>query len=591
MEHRGVKNIIRNKKTIMFLVAFLILACGFFVPDLVAHAVEIKGNVAGDGNKGLAYYLVGKPLEGVQACMILITTIAASLFGTVIDPSVVSGDSGILNKQAIKNIWIMVRDILNMFFILVLLFSAFCTIFQVEKWNLRKVWLSILINALLVNFSYPIARFFIDISNVAMYYFVNNMFTFSTGSLSVNGSRIMANFGSASQLSGILTPGDFAAQPIAYELMIIIFTFIFGMTLLTAAVLFVVRLVALAILIMFSPIGFVANIFPETSEYASKWWKNLFSYSFFAPIMIFMMSVALQVSRAIGDENSQTFLANANVNADANVAKFIAHAAFFSIPIIILWMSMGIAKSSSMTGAETAVSKATEWGKNLRKFGYTWAIKKPIMATGIPGGAKQRYDKFIGGFTASQKQREAKWADRFGVKGSEITDIKNRAAAYKKDNISSEVLKSKLASGDMAAGLTLAEAGKVGADDYANIQKLAKSPDIAKHINRTVEKKNIDAVIKYRVNEEVINKGLSGMDKQKAENKIAIEEFDKLNADSWKSQENLGNMFDGSKLENKVFIRNGHESFNKMTTQARADVGKGLSGKIAKDLKDRKFEI
>jgi len=148
-----------------------------------------------------------------------------------------------------------VRDLLNMTFILILLFAAFCTIFQVDKWNLKKVWLNILINALLVNFSFPIARFFIDISNVAFYYFVQHLFSQTTGS--VTGSSIMAGFGAASNISKLLAPNGYGTDPIAYQIAIIVVLFIMGMTLLIVAALFVVRLVALTMLVMFSPVGFV----------------------------------------------------------------------------------------------------------------------------------------------------------------------------------------------------------------------------------------------------------------------------------------------------------------------------------------------
>jgi hypothetical protein len=360
---RVVKNAVKSRKTRTFLASLFLVCILALINTQIAHASVVLDFIKDT--------VIGNLLLGVQNLMILIVSIAATLFGSVINPANISGTGGILNAMAIKNIWIMVRDVLNMFFILILLFSAFCTIFQVEKWNLKKVWLGILINALLVNFSFPIARLFIDISNVAMYYFVNHLFA-SSGTTIVNGSSIMASFGSASQLSNLLTPGDFAKQPIMYELAIIIFTFIFGITLLICAILFTIRIVVLAMLIMFSPIGFIGYIFPSTSSYADNWWKQLFSYSFFGPIMIFMMSLAIQVSQAIGEGNSKNFFANASMNSDAAQANFIAKAAFFSIPIIILWIGMGVAKSMGIAGADIVVGKAQQFAQ--------WAGRAPFRA-------------------------------------------------------------------------------------------------------------------------------------------------------------------------------------------------------------------
>lgn len=372
------KNMGKRKKAVL---VFLVLVCVLLAPTSFVSA------------GWFADVTIGNAMYGVMVLMSWLVSIAATIFGTVIDPQFVSGDQGILNKQAIKDIWIMVRDTLNMFFILVLLFAAFCTIFQVEKWNLKKVWWIVLIMALLVNFSYSIARFVIDISNVAFYYLVNNMFTSSGG---VTGEKMMADFSATTMFQGMLEHESFTEQPLASELAIIIFLFILGVTLMVVAILFVVRLAALAMLIMFSPIGFVGYIFPETRKYATDWWNQLLSYSFFAPVMIFMVAVAIQVSRAVGTDNKASFTGHAINNvSDTGDTALIASAAFFSIPIIILWFGMGIAKKMSIAGAAMVTDKAQGWSKDLGK----WMMAAPYRAakwgvnqTGIPEGMKKGWE-------------------------------------------------------------------------------------------------------------------------------------------------------------------------------------------------------
>lgn len=389
----------RGKKT-KAIVLVLFLACLFLVTVSATHAQNAVPGIEDKAASILAenkdnYFVMGARviLTQIQALMSKLFGIAATLFAVVIAPENISGDNGILNKQAVKDVWIMVRDTLNMFFILVLLFSAFCTIFQVEKWNLKKVWLSILINALLVNFSFPIARIIIDISNVAMYYFVNHMFT-STGT--VTGSSIMASFGSATNLGSILAPPNFAGNEITSSIATIIFMFILGMTLLIIAVLFTIRLLALTLIIMFSPIGFVGFIFPATADFANKWWKQLFSYSFFAPIMIFGMAVALKVAEQINAENAASFTANAYINTTPPTdANWIAKTAFFAIPIVILWVVMGVAKSMGIAGADKVVETGKKWGKSLAMLpakGIWGATKWGANATGVPGGVKKGWE-------------------------------------------------------------------------------------------------------------------------------------------------------------------------------------------------------
>lgn len=318
--------------------------------------------------------------------------IAATLFAWVVDPANISGQNGMLNKQAVKDVWIMARDLLNMSFILVLLFAAFGTIFQMDKWNIKKVWLNILINALLVNFSYPIARIIIDISNVAFYYLLNNLFS-PNGTTAVSGSSIFAGFGNSSSLGQLLMPQGYSNYDVAYLIASIVAVFILGMTLMVIAGLFVVRLIALTMLIMFSPIGFVGYAIPSMSGYADKWWKNLLNYSFFAPIMIFVMAIALRVMEAMRNENFQSMLSNANANSPGDQANWIANAAFYVIPIIILWTGIGIAKTSGIAGASAVTGTVTKWGKKIANI--PWAgTKMGWNATGIPGGFKQTKDYY-----------------------------------------------------------------------------------------------------------------------------------------------------------------------------------------------------
>lgn len=331
-------------------------------------------------------------LFGVFNAVGWLFAIAATLFSWAVDPSNISGNNGMLNKQAVKDVWIMVRDLLNMSFILVLLFSAFGTIFRMDKWNIKKVWLNILINALLVNFSYPIARIVIDISNVAFYYLLNNLFVSSSGG-TVSGSGIMAGFGDFSKLSNLLMPGNFTQYEIAYIIASIIFVFILGMTLLIIAALFIVRLVALTMLVMFSPIGFVGYAIPSMGGYADKWWKNLMNYSFFAPIMIFVMAISLHIMEAMANENYRSMVSKASPNAPQAMVEWIASAAFYIIPIIILWSGIGVAKSSGVEFSDKVVGKVKGWGKKVADTtwsGAKWTAYGNPIGRGIKEGFKEK---------------------------------------------------------------------------------------------------------------------------------------------------------------------------------------------------------
>ncbi|HEX8974274.1 MAG TPA: hypothetical protein VF817_02180 [Patescibacteria group bacterium] len=388
--------------------------------------------------------------------------IAATLFTWVVDAKNISGDGGVLNYQAIQDIWIMVRDTLNMVFILVLLFAAFCTVFQIDSWNLKKVWLSVLINALLVNFSFPIARFFIDVSNVMMYYFLGHLFS---GAGIQTGSGILASLSNNTKISTLLIPDGYATAPWTYLIAAAVFTFILAVTLLVLAAMFVIRLVALAMIVMFSPIGFVSYIFPDTKSYGKKWWNNLFKYSFFGPIMVFIMAVALKMMEAMGDQSFNNFAAAATQNVPGNGgavnANWIAAAAFYTIPIMILWMGMGISKSMGIEGAGFVVGQGQKFAKWAGSIPWR-GTKMAWHATGIPGGVKQA-------------------KDYYGKRGVKLPFFKNRHFGSDQTEGTNAWVAEKLGVRNAMDNNTLKKIGEAAKD--LNVEDMTKD-----QLNRIVEK-------------------------------------------------------------------------------------------------------
>lgn len=321
-------------------------------------------------------------------------SIAASIFVWIVDVNVFKS---IVNGPNIYPVWQNVRDVLNIAFILVLLYSAFCTILQIEKYSYKKLLLNLVIMALLVNFSFPITRFIIDVANSLMYTLIQVL-------LGDPGSKF-GLLASDSQIGTIINQpvnGSSATMLLAS----IVFVFIMAITLLAIAILFLIRMVVLVILIIFSPLAFVATILPDASGYSSKWWDNLFKYSFFGPIMVFMLYVATALLAASKSTGSVLVAAASKQGTDPSL---LASMAYFSVPIVVLWLGMGVAQSMSIAGAATVMGGAQKFIKGAgKKFSGYNAIKK-------------QYDAFAG---ARKKREEAKAKNRFGGK---VGDFANKA--------------------------------------------------------------------------------------------------------------------------------------------------------------------
>jgi hypothetical protein len=340
---------------------------------------------------------------------------ASVLFTFVVD---VKNVDFFMNNDAVKAIWYTVRDFLNMFFILVLLFASFCTIFQYSKWNLKSIWLSVLINALLVNFSFAIARFLIDISNVIMYYMLNNYF----GALTNNGAGgIFASITGQTGIVKLLVPGPLSGYEVSYLIAATVFVFILAMTFLVMAVLFLIRLVSLTVIVMFAPVGFVGNIAPPLKKFADQWWSALFNNAFYGPAQVFFLMVAMKIMTEMskrGLADMSKIAAGNTTNPDSG--SFIASMAFFLIPVVILWIGMGVSKKFSIAGAGEVVGRAEKYSKQAGNW-----------AKHLPGrGAKYGWQRSGGAGAAAQFKKDGKvFGTKVWLSGDKRKESEERNAA------------------------------------------------------------------------------------------------------------------------------------------------------------------
>jgi hypothetical protein len=374
-----------------------------------ANAEGAKGlaGMISDGVKNTMLLAFNYLLYGVWLLVTFFIWIAGLLFDWAINPA---NMSGIINSPAIYNGWMIVRDFLNLSFILVLLFSAFSTVFQIDKYHLMKknILLMVVLMALLVNFSFPVARFIIDTTNVTMYFFVDQAFpgyNYANGGMS-------ASFLDQSKLVELVVPNGVSsvegdADLTIKLLLLIVFSFILAVTMIAMAGIFLVRIIALALIIVFAPLGFIAPIFPGFSK-MSEWWKYLFNYALVGPVMMFMLLLSLRLMEQLG---SMETIGSASIGELAGgysatgMSDFIAKASYFFIPIIILWSSMKIASSMGVYGASAITGwsvKAAKWSAfNLTgaRAGLHWANreiakKAPILSPlAWKDGWKKRQDR------------------------------------------------------------------------------------------------------------------------------------------------------------------------------------------------------
>lgn len=197
--------------------------------------------------------------------------------------------SNFINEVQIIKAWTIVRDFCNMFFILLLLFVAFATIFRVENYSIKKLLPKILIMAILINFSRMICGLIIDFSQIIMLTILDTM----TVNSIVNALNVDAWL---EMVSGNKWEDDtnFTSNLAGYVLAIT-FATIATIVVLIALAVIVIRIVMLWIYIVISPLAFFLSAWPGGQKYASEWWSEFIKQVVTGPLLIFFLWLALSM--------------------------------------------------------------------------------------------------------------------------------------------------------------------------------------------------------------------------------------------------------------------------------------------------------
>jgi len=322
---------------------------------------------------------------------------------------------GGLDLNIVSVIWTMLRDIANMFFILILLYIAFNVALR-RQGNVTKMLPGFFAAVLLINFSKIICQVVIDFSQFLIS-FVYGLSALNTGgSVAERGWGIVNYVAKAAGLPNLYSfwqPGVFQIDDsnsmlnlvgtigvlvlgIIYMLAAVI---VYGV----AAILLAYRIVILWILTGVSPLIYAAWG-AGMKSWVSKFWSEFLKTAFFAPAMIFCILLSLYaLSPAVGNNLNETetigeesqaaksiddtarIKANEilNDNTGGTTTKLPADVAKFNsfiqliFALCFMWAGIVVAKKASIAGSNAVLSGA----EKMMKQGANWlTMYKPAKA-------------------------------------------------------------------------------------------------------------------------------------------------------------------------------------------------------------------
>ncbi len=232
---------------------------------------------------GLAATIAAYTASAITGLFLLTMATASLVFSTftdwflriTLDPAFISvpytpGGGGGGNEFVFYG-WSIVRNFVNMFFILILIIIGLSTSLQVETYRWQKTLPRLVAVALLVNFTPVFLGVIIDAANMMMNYFVFSLAAESVFVIRMTGlfDIVAANLADTpwTSFTGAVI------NPVAMALIFTIFNLLAGIIYALYGIIFAMRYVAIWLLVIISPFGFFCYILPATQPFFIKWWR------------------------------------------------------------------------------------------------------------------------------------------------------------------------------------------------------------------------------------------------------------------------------------------------------------------------------
>lgn len=256
-----------------------------FVFVLVLNGVFLAAHPTLALNDILGYVveMVGWLLYGITT---LLGKLTVALVGLILT---VGNYNNFINEKAIVAGWTVIRDVANMFFIIVMLVIAFSTVMRIESYSYRSLLFRTLLMAILVNFSRHITGLLIDFAQVFMLTFFN-----------AYNDAAVGNFTQALGMDKIFrfNPDDLTntgALDILMALILgMIFTAISLVVILIILLTLLQRIIWLWFLVVLSPLPYIQQAVPFLrGNLGFDWWSSFTRYVTIGPLLAFFLWMTL----------------------------------------------------------------------------------------------------------------------------------------------------------------------------------------------------------------------------------------------------------------------------------------------------------
>ena len=368
-----------TKKQLILAVLFLIFL-GLAFPLQFAQAGVVSGILGALASIPLA--IITLLLQIVLLVTNLFVSIAGVILWWVLSPYFMSlpyTHGGIVDVG-----WPIVRDFINMFFIIALVIIGLATALRIKEYQVQKTLPILIIIAILINFTPVICGLIVDASNIIMNFFLEELtgLRIMVTVFSTQGSLLVEMFSHPFDIR-------YASAALGKTIGLIAFGGIATFVFLLYSVLFIMRYIMIWVLVIVSPIAFFSRIFPATKrgEYAFKsilswdeWWKQFIEWSLIGITAGFFLYLGEQLMVMAPDFIPGVYPEGVGGMLATPIIDFMNNLLPYGVVLAFLLLGFFVATSTSAMGAGAITGFFKEQGMAIGK-----AAMFPLQRLGVRG--------------------------------------------------------------------------------------------------------------------------------------------------------------------------------------------------------------
>ncbi len=305
-------------------------------------------NQADPGKNNPLIGFVNFVIGGVLKFFISTMSAAASAIGTLLEAVLSIRTFSDEFAQVIYPAWEIFRNLGNILFILAIVAIGVATVFRINGYAVKDLLVKLIIGAILINFSLTIAQAVLGIADTLQQQFLSD----GSGAVrAIINTLFVSNIWADTPGAQL---GDFSETIRIVTQFFIAFAAFFAILAIT--ILACIRVVMLWLLLMLSPIPYVASIFPKTGGYSKDWWNKFINWALVTPAVGFMLNLT-----ALMTVKNRTVIQDLASKSQVALNESWLNSAAFAlasniIPLVFLYMTLKVATSFG-SGAGGFVTK------------------------------------------------------------------------------------------------------------------------------------------------------------------------------------------------------------------------------------------